>query len=188
MKLGFEDYTPEPNQMQQALALVRLMQHCDAQKVCMSIFGGYGLDALYGKLTRDHSDFDLVIENEAEDHFVKILAELDYEYLPERSDPGRKAAYRQRDLDVPFKLEYATLDSSKLVQMVNQLNFSFDHSLFFPSPPNGQLLGYPLRTPTIAGVEIIMKIQEYATQELGWPPYKHLQHQESLLRVLKARR
>jgi hypothetical protein len=184
----FEEYTPAQNQLQQVLTLIRLLKHCDAKAIPVCVCGGYGLDALYGQLTRDHSDFDLMIHAESQNEFTRILGELGYEYVPERSVPGQKSAYHQRELAPRFKLEYATLDSSQLVQMVNQLGLDFDRSLFFLNQPNGQLLGYSMRTPTIEGVEIIIQIQHYVAKERGWPPYKHLQHQEDLLRVLKARR
>lgn len=61
METTFNHYIPSPTQVQQVQARIALLKQCDAADIIVSIFGGYGLDALYGRLTRDHQQALLAI-------------------------------------------------------------------------------------------------------------------------------
>jgi hypothetical protein len=158
-------YRPSPNQMRQAEALIELLRRSDEANVQVSLIGGYGLDALYGQLTRDHHDFDLLVEAGSRDTLVKILIDLGYE-----SDPA------------------GTLGSAALAYYAQQFGFRPDMALLFPIEPNGQLLDQPIHAATLEGVEMIDQVQQHNARELGWSAYKHQEHHAMLLDLLRRRR
>ena len=76
--IDLNNYAPSEAQMKQAQALIALIRRCDQEDLPVCVFGGYGLDALYGRLTRDHDDFDLLIRAASQPRFVQILEALGY--------------------------------------------------------------------------------------------------------------
>ena len=54
-------YTPSKEQLKQLEILFELIDKCKEKEIEIWIVGGYGLDALYGSLTRDHGDIDLIV-------------------------------------------------------------------------------------------------------------------------------
>ena len=183
----FDGYIPSPAQTNQAEALLKLLKECDEQGIQVCVFGGYGLDSLYGRLTRDHGDFDLIVETNMQPHLAEVLKKQDYEHMPAWDEPGRKTVYIHPALAAPFKVEVATLDETKLDYAAQAYGISIEYSILFPATPNGRLFGYPIRTPTPEGVELVNKIQQMTGVERGWDEFTHLQHQQLLLRLLKSR-
>jgi hypothetical protein len=184
----FDRYVPSTAQAQQAQALIRLLQERDAQGVAVSVFGGYGLDALYGRLTRDHGDFDLVVMTEAQAHLSVVLEGQGYEHVPQWSESGRKEVFVHAALAAPFKVEVAVFDRTTMAQLAQQYRLEMDMSLFLPDMPNGQLLGYPVRTPTLDGVEIVNLIQRQTGIARGWAEFLHQEHQAKLMALLRRRK
>jgi hypothetical protein len=182
-------YRPSLKQMKRAEALIDLLRRSDEANAQVSLVGGYGLDALYGQLTRDHHDFDLLVGAESRDAFVKILIDLGYENVPTRSDPRRgKEEYIKRVSEADYEVEFIVFDSAGLAYYAKQFGFRPDWTLFFPREPNGQLLGQPIHAATLEGVEIIDRVQAHTAQELGWGAYKHQEHHAMLLDLLRRRR
>jgi hypothetical protein len=180
-----DDYVPALDQTRQAEALLDLLVRSDDDGLGVSLIAGYGLDALYGKLTRDHHDFDFLVEAGSRDGFVKLLSSRGYVCLPEECEPSRrKEAYRHGHSG--YQAEFVALDSTMLAHLARQHGFHGNMSMFFPDKPNGRLLGYPVRTPTLAGVEIIELVQGHTAAEKGWAPYKHIEHRALLLDRLKS--
>lgn len=183
----FDEYIPSPAQTNQAEALLKLLKECDEQGIQVCVFGGYGLDALYERLTRDHGDFDLIVEAEVQPRLSEVLKKQGYEHIPAWDEPGRKTVYTHPALAAPFKVEVATLDETKLDYAAQTYGISIEYTVLFPTTPNGRLFGYLIRTPTPEGVELVNKIQRVTGVERGWDEFIHLQHQQMLLRVLKNR-
>jgi hypothetical protein len=184
-EVAFDRYVPSAAQAQQAQALIQLLQECDVQGLAVSVFGGYGLDALYGRLTRDHGDFDLVVATEAQAQLIAVLVRQGYERMPEWSEPRRKEVFVHAALAAPFKAEVAVLDHATIAQLAQQYGVEIDLSLFLPEMPNGQLLGYPVRTPTLEGVEIVNLIQRQTGRARGWAAFLHQEHQAKLMALLR---
>ncbi len=180
-------YVPSPQQARQLDALLALLKQCDAVDLPICVFGGYGLDALYGKLTRDHHDFDIIVATDNQEPLIEILMTLGYEHVPAWSEVGRKDCYIQRELGPDFVLELATIDEAKLAYVSQQHGIDADLSLVFPPEPNGQLLGQAMRTPTLQGIEIVNQIQRQTGSERGWDEFPHRQHQEALLAFLRQK-
>lgn len=184
-EVAFDRYVPSAAQAQQAQALIRLLQGCDAQGLTVSVFGGYGLDALYGRLTRDHGDFDLVVATETKAPLRAVLAKQGYKHMPAWSEPGRKEVFVHPALAAPFKVEVAVMDGTIMGQLAQQYGIEIDLSLFLPEIPNGQLLGYSMRTPTLAGIEIVNLIQRQTGIARGWAEFLHHEHQAKLIVLLR---
>jgi hypothetical protein len=182
-------YRPSPNQMRQAEALIELLRRSDEANVQVSLIGGYGLDALYGQLTRDHHDFDLLVEVGSRDTLVKILTDLGYENDPAGNDPRRrKEEYVQHGSEDNYEVEFVALDSAAIAYYARQFGFRSDMALLFPIEPNGQLLGQLIHAATLEGVEMIDQVQQHNARELGWSAYKHQEHHAMLLDLLRRSR
>lgn len=186
-KDALENYIPSPTQAKQAQALVTLLQQCDAEGIIVTVFGGYGLDALYGKLTREHRDFDLVVEPSTRPQLERVLVSQGYTHIPAWSEPGRKEMYTHPDFAEPFAAEVATFDPAMLPHLVQQYGIAIAATALFPETHNGRLLNYPLRTPTLEGVAIINRIQQQTGLDRGWTEFAHEEHQALLLALLKER-
>ena len=183
-----ENYSPAPSQTKQAQALITLLQQCDAGGVVVTVFGGYGLDALYGKLTRDHCDFDLVVEPSTRPHLERVLVSQGYTLISVWSEPGRKEVYTHPDFAEPFAAEVATFDRTMIPHLARQYGIPLADTALFPEIPNGRLFDYPIRTPTLEGVAIINRIQQQTGVSRGWAEFAHQEHQALLLAVLHKRR
>ena len=55
------NYHPSDEQLRKLNSLLAILVKCHQLGIRVWVTGGYGLDALYGTLTRDHNDFDLFI-------------------------------------------------------------------------------------------------------------------------------
>ena len=184
-KVDWNAYLPSPQQQKQLDALIALVLACHERDLLLSVVGGYGLDALFGKLTRDHHDFDIVIKSEDEPKFSELLLELGYRHVPEWSEPGRKEVYRLESLGDDFVLELVAVDETRLSAAAAQFGITIDLTTLFPKKPNGWLSGCTFRVPTVEGVELINQIQRLTGLERGWDEFVHREHQEALLAYLR---
>jgi hypothetical protein len=185
--IPFNDYYPSANQRRQAQMLIELLQECDEQGIMISVFGGYGLDALYGQLTRDHGDFDLFAAPEAHPHLFGVLAAQGYRHVPEWREEGFKEVFIHPTVDAPFKVDIAPLNRTILARIAQQIGMELDIRMYFPEQPNGQLLGYSMRVPTLAGVESIDYAQTRRHTARGSAEYAYRAHQTQLMTLLRER-
>jgi hypothetical protein len=82
--------------MKQAEELRDLLEQCRQKDLRVSLIRGYGLDALYCRLTRDHKDFDFLVQAGSRDDFVELISQRGYRAVPGEFDTRRrKEAYRQ---------------------------------------------------------------------------------------------
>jgi lincosamide nucleotidyltransferase A/C/D/E len=70
-----------------AAALLRVLERLEGGGIDVWLDGGWGVDALLGRETREHDDLDLVVELRDLARVVELLAELGYE-LVAGSAPG----------------------------------------------------------------------------------------------------
>lgn len=181
-------YYPSPQQLKQAAALAELLRCCYEANVQVSLIGGYGLDALYGRLTRDHHDFDFLVEAGSRDTFVNMLMDLGYENDPAQTElHRRKEGYVNRMPEADYEAQFIALDSAGLGYYAKRFGFQPDMALFFPGEPNGELLGQPIYAPILAGFEIIDEIQAQTALEHSWGVYKHQRHRALLMDALRHR-
>ncbi|MEM7133849.1 MAG: hypothetical protein AAF702_46565 [Chloroflexota bacterium] len=83
-------YVLSLQQKNQVDALISLIQQGHERELLFSVVGGYGLDALYGRLTRDHHDFDIVIKAVDEANYKQLLVELGYRHFQSGANPDVK--------------------------------------------------------------------------------------------------
>jgi lincosamide nucleotidyltransferase A/C/D/E len=64
-----------------AAALLRVVDRLESEGIDVWLDGGWGVDALLGEETREHDDLDLLVELRHSERVVKVLAELEYEFV-----------------------------------------------------------------------------------------------------------
>jgi lincosamide nucleotidyltransferase A/C/D/E len=62
-----------------AASLVAVVAHLEEHAIDVWLDGGWGVDALLGRETREHDDLDVVVELEQSDRVVRLLSDLGYE-------------------------------------------------------------------------------------------------------------
>ena len=177
-------YFATAEEHRQAKELRALLEQCAQQGLLVSLVGGYGLDALYGRLTRAHRDFDLLVEAGSREAFLALLQQRGYARLPEAAEPKlRREVYRQADTG--YLVDWLVLDAPTLAYLAQRNGFSADLSLFLPPGCVGQLLGLPVRVPTVVGIEIIDQVIENTSTHKLAADFTHIRHRASLLNSLK---
>lgn len=97
-------YQPSHEQKEQLELLQELLTRLEQQGVRFILAGGYGLDALYGSLTRNHKDYDFLVFDESVADFESILSELGFEH--QYTKDSNVPVCKHSDIDV--ELEYST--------------------------------------------------------------------------------
>lgn len=157
-KTDIFNYRPSDEQLKQLDSLLAILAECDQLGIRAWVVGGYGLDALYGALTRDHGDFDLFIKEESKDKFIQIIRRHGYQYTPQKVGAVGKTVFRNPSLSPDFRLELGTIEQAK--KLLQKLNIIKDSTLFVPKRPLGSLQGQPIWTPTREGFKKIIEIND----------------------------
>lgn len=158
-----EQYAPSPEQVARANLLKRLARQLEAAGVQYAVTGGYGLDGLYGRLTRDHDDIDITTSEEDLPRVRKIVRAAGFE-IDIVKIRGNVEVYIHPPTET--KLELATLDRLK-----EYTDIPMDELL--PGAANARLDGVPYKTPTLPGHAELTRIQMRRAQEGQWGPYAH---------------
>lgn len=170
-----DDYLPQPEQVARANLLKRLARQLEASGAQYAVTGGYGLDGLYGRLTRDHDDIDITTTEEDLPRVQKIVraAGFDIDIVKIR---GNVEVYIHPPTDT--KLELATTDKLKEYTDISP-------EQIIPGMANASLDGVAFRTPTVAGHEEITRIQTRRAEEGQWGPYAHTEWKERIMAAIK---
>ena len=174
-----ENYAPDEEQIRRVGSLLGIARQCEDAGIIVTIFGGYGLDGAYGKLTRSHDDIDMLVSDAQIDGAKTVLETLGYQRDLDEVD---KYVYRNVMLDPLFKVEFTGL--STLEQFTKK-----GTGYFIPSEANASLDGQLFRAMTLRGQKDIIKIQNARAKQKGWSDYPSAkrQNQSSLIRELKRR-
>jgi len=172
---GLDSYIPSPEQQERANLLKRLATSLERAGATYSITGGYGLDGLYGKLTRDHDDIDILSTSEDAERVRKVI---------------RAAGFRIEIIKIRGDVEVYMHDrtNTKLEFGTNtrfQEYSEMDVSEFLPASANASIDGVPFRTPTVAGQEEIQRVQSQRAQEGQWGRYPHEQWLADIMDAIK---
>ncbi len=71
-----DNYTPNSEQIKQLDLIFKFFNNLENSGVHVSVHGGYGLDALYGRLTRDHRDLDFTLLEKDKTLILQQIGEL----------------------------------------------------------------------------------------------------------------
>jgi len=177
----FEQYLPSEEQLHQLTILFELIDKCKQSRVEVCIVGGYGLDALYGSLTRDHGDIDMLVRGNELQDMRDIVEKMGFIEDTGDTDQNKNLYRPGNNLALPssFKIEFGTIDS---------------YSVFFPiempleslvsKDENGSIMGKPIKTLTLEGHKIVAEVQKRRAADGGWGEYKHQEHFEKIISVL----
>lgn len=174
-----ESYVPNEEQLQRAASLLDLVKVCEETNIDVTVMGGYGLDGLHGKLTRDHGDIDMLVADEHLEQIRKILDTLGYLQDPSEVD---KFVYRKETVDPEFKIEFVGVSS--LDQFTDR-----GAGYFIPGEPNATLNGQPFKAMTLRGQKEMVEIQNKRAKQKGWDVYSPAkrQNQSWLISILEQK-
>lgn len=174
-----ENYVPDKEQLRRVGSLLDITRQCEDVGIIVTVLGGYGLDGIYGKLTRSHDDIDMLVADSQIDDVKTVLEILGYQ-----RDLGEvgKYVYKNVMMDPSFKVEFAGL--STLGQFTEK-----DTDYFIPSEANASLDGQLFRAMTLRGQKDIIEIQNIRAEQEKWNDYPTAkrQNQSSLISELERR-
>lgn len=174
-----DTYQPSEEQRKQLEYLLNILIKSEQTDIRVWVLGGYGLDALYGKLTRDHNDFDLHIHEQHQEKFIQMIKSLNYYPTSEKVGKVGKEVYKQRDLSEKFRLELGVIEKGQ--ELVRSLGFE----LKMPQKPLGILDGQPVWTPDLNGFKTVININnKLANKNMEYP---HLEWQKAILKALEEK-
>ncbi len=138
------------------------------------VVGGYGLDGLYGELTRDHDDIDMIIDSDNLNGAQTILSELGFKR--EADKPSGLEVYLHDKTNT--KLEMANL---KLIKEM----FRIDEERLTSQTTDTYLSGLFLRVINLEGQKLIRAIQD---KRFGQQIGLKIIHDEMIIKKLEQRK
>lgn len=173
-------YIPSEEQQRQLDYLLDILIRSEQSGIVVWVFGGYGLDALYGKPTRDHNDFDLHVKEVDREKFIQLISSLGYYPTFEKVGDVGKEVYKHQDLQENFSLELGTVEKGQ--KLIKDLGIELD----IPQKPLGNLNGQPVWTLDLNGFKTVININKMLAEKNKDKPYPHLKWQQTLLKAIAA--
>lgn len=171
-------YQPSPQQIKQKELLFKICNLAEQNNIEIFITGGYGLDALYGALTRDHRDFDIYLYSKDEKMFVKLLEKIGFYPTKQLIGEVKKREYKSPEFVDGFSIEYALIEEGmKLSGMTNITGY-------IPTEPTGTLDGKPIRTFRLKGFKKMIDFNNQPTAK-HTEAYRHQKWLDGLLPKLE---
>ena len=181
MKIDINSYKPSRQQKLQLQLLINLLKKANKKGVVVFVDGGYGLDALYGKLTRDHRDFDLFIHNYDKEKFTAILNKNGFYPTGKLIGKVSKEEFINTEFSRDFTIELGIFEEGlKFAQ-------GLDLSKLIPSSPIGSLLNFKILTPTLEGFRKLIYINNQLAIKNEFPEYPHKDWMETILSSLSKK-
>ena len=165
-------YQPSPEQQKRLDLLKSVVAVFEENHVRYSIVGGYGIDGLRGELTRDHNDFDMLIDPEDIDRARALLASVDFKRKKDKTSGMEVYVHNL----TKTKLELANM---KLVRAF----FQGDELMLIPPVPNGSLDAVSFKVATLEGQRITRDIQYKRHGERG----PNVDHDEKILEEIERK-
>jgi hypothetical protein len=154
--MGIKKYLPSKQQIALVEILSQLTSSCRDAKILIYIVGGYGVDGLYGSLTRDHGDIDILIEEKDIKIFRNIIEQMNFIEDITNIDTYKTVYIPNNELALPytFKIEFGTTSSLNKI-----LPEGVTLRSILPKEDNALLMGFSFKTLTLEGQKIIAEIQ-----------------------------
>ena len=185
MKNPLDQYQPSDTQQQQLESLINIIAASEREGIQAWVFGGYGLDALYGKLTRNHRDIDVFVYERDLDVFREIITQQGYYETPETVGAVGKTVYKNSLFSPEFSLECATVEQGmSIVQAYAPERNRFET---LPEQSLGILGGQKVRVPSLGQFITIIEINNQIAEKEGREEYPHREWQHAILGALKKK-
>lgn len=157
-----EQYIPSPEELRKLEVLKDLVSFFETQGVVYTITGGYGLDGLYGALTREHSDVDIMLGSETDRDMVhEMLTCSGFDFVEQKTS-GTKLYLDKESGSILLEVKIWDDFAPHLTEDHR------DPDIFFPEEPNAHLDGCLFRTPSVEGHEIYWEAQGRRAVEENW--------------------
>lgn len=177
--MGVEsEYIPSEEQSRRLQTLLAITDESEKRGIVTWVFGGYGLDVLFGQLTRDHRDIDLYISKENIDELLEIISGLGYQPTGEVVGLLGKRVYKNPNFTPDFSIELATVEEGLQLAQIKDL------SAFMPTEQLGRLEGHRIWTPSLAGFKKLIELNDMFAQKDGSSEYIHRAWQKWILSEL----
>jgi predicted nucleotidyltransferase len=178
------EYTPTREQLDQVEILHQLVELCKNDDVDIYVMGGYGVDGLYGDLTRNHGDIDILVEEEKIQNFQDIVEQAGFVEDTTNTDRNKKVYRPSNKLSLPetFKIEAGSISLLKKF-----LPKETPLESIFPREENARLANFSFKTLTLKGQEIVSEIQNARAVEEEWGEYKHRKNFDEIMEILRKR-
>jgi len=176
--MELDHYSPSVQQLAQLNLIIKLIMRADSEKIRVYVDGGYGLDALYGKLTRDHRDLDVYVHEKDVSKFEGILNEFGFCPSGNRIGEIGKKEYINKEFPDHFTIEYGVLeDGFKYIPGV-------DPNKYIPTEPIGVLDDCKIWIPTLEGFKLIIELNNKLAIKNKYPEYPHKEWMQTILNQL----
>ena len=174
-------YSPSEDQTRRLNILIEILRIARKEKVRVIITGGYGLDALLGRLTRDHHDIDLFIDLRNKPIMDRILSKFNFKPTGKVVGESGKNEFASDDFGSDFTIEYGYIENGiKLIPEEKQ-------SAFLPDEPIGSLNDIPVLTPTLYGFKEMIKLNNKLAAINNTPAYAHKAWMDEVVDLLEKR-
>jgi hypothetical protein len=180
-KVQLENYKPSPQQKSQLEMLFKILDFAESKGIAVYVTGGYGLDALYGKLTRDHRDIELYIKEHQTERFETLLNKLGFTPTGELIGEVGKKEFVHKDFPKGFTLEYGTFENAqRLISGDNCIERAL------PDKPLGKLEGKKVPVPTLKAFKKAIEINNSPLAK-HTEPYRHQKWLDAILPKIEAK-
>lgn len=176
--MELNSYKPTQQQRKQLDLLIKLLKELQDGAVTVYVAGGYGLDALYGQLTRDHRDLDLYIHEADQEALERVLN--DYGFHPTGNFIGEagKKEYANKEFSDQFTIECGVVESGlKFLSETEQTKL-------LSTEPLGSLGDFKIWTPTLTGFKKMIEINNILAAKNNYPEYTHKGWIDTILEYL----
>ena len=169
------EYLPSREQEERLSLLGSIVSALDAAGVRYAVAGGYGIDGLYGALTRDHDDIDLLIDD-APGHIDRTRQSLE-------NIGCVRLRTKKSGVEVFTHVPTGTIIEIPTWAITAERTRAHD-ALFLPDFHNARLGTLTFPTMTLGGHEIYDETQSQRALEGGWGRYPKREHKNWLIREL----
>lgn len=173
-------YQLSAQQIKQKELLFKLIDTATQKNIRIFITGGYGLDALYGELTRDHRDIDIYIHAKDEDIFIELLHSIGFSSTNKKVGEVQKREYKNPEFTDSFSIEYGVIEEGmKLLKEESMEEF-------IPDVPIGLLEGKPIPTFTLKAFKKAIEFNNSSAAK-HTEPYRNKQWLDELITKLESK-
>jgi hypothetical protein len=174
------NYTPDSQELSKLGVLLNIIKMCQNNGIEIFVVGGYGIDGMYGKLTREHDDIDILYHLSKYNDLKNILKEIGFG-ITESSD--EKTTFVHDKMLPTFKVEIVPIE---LLNKYSDKPLDF----FVTKEPNAKLSGLKFHTLTMNGQKDLINIINFRAKIGRWAKYpkQKRKNQKAVLKLVKKKK